>query len=78
MNIEKIFNSVDKDDMNSPLISICAELEKQGYQIKIEEVKETCEDFDNPSFIDLEKSTNEFVFELYMENNNDQNYLRFI
>jgi hypothetical protein len=78
MNIEKIFNSVDKDDMNSPLISICTELEKQGYQIKIEDVKETCEDLDHPSFIDLEKSTNEFVFELYMENNNDQNYLRFI
>jgi hypothetical protein len=38
MNVEKIFNRVKEDEMNSPLISICGELEKQGYKVKVESV----------------------------------------
>lgn len=39
MNIQKIFESVDTDEMNSPLPSIVRELEQQGYKVKIEGLK---------------------------------------
>lgn len=64
MNIEKIFLAVKLDDMNSPLISICTEIEKQGYKIKLEGIDITMNELDNEIIADLEKSSNEFKFEL--------------
>ena len=41
MNIEKIFNALGEDEMNSALGIICNELESQGYEIEIEDIKVT-------------------------------------
>lgn len=64
MNIEKIFKAVNEDDMNSPLISIVNELEKQCYSVILEGVDVTADELDNNLYSDLEKSVNEFNFEI--------------
>ena len=64
MNLEKIFNAVDEDEMNSPLPNIVHELENQGYRVKLEGLEVTANDLDADLFYDLEKATNEFEFEL--------------
>lgn len=64
MNIEKIFKAVNEDDMNSPLISIVNGIEKQGYSVKLEGVDVTADDLDDNLYSDLEKSVNEFNFEI--------------
>ena len=35
MNIQKVFDAVEEDDINSLIFSIFYELEKQGYSIKL-------------------------------------------
>jgi len=64
MNIQKIFNAVDEDDMNSPLISVCNEFEKQGYKVKIEEVEVTSDEVDTGLFSDLERYSTDINFEI--------------
>jgi len=67
MNIQKIFESVAEDEMNSPLPSIIYEFEKQGYKVKLEGVDVTAIDMVDEIFEDLERATNEFNFELYKD-----------
>ena len=67
MNIQKIFDAVDDDEMNSPLPSIVYELEQQGYAIKIEGVEVTAGDMEDKLFEDLERATNEFEIEIFKE-----------
>lgn len=68
MDLEKIYKAVDGDEMNSPLITICDELVKQGYGVNIEGVEfaddETCLNL----FCDLECATNEINFEIIYKN----------
>ena len=48
MNIQKIFDALHEDEMNSALGIICAELENQGYDVTIEDIKITAEEiFEN-------------------------------
>lgn len=68
MNIQKIFDTVDDDEMNAPMPSIVYELERQGYEVKIEGLKVTAADMDDKLFDDLEKATNEFNVEVNKEN----------
>jgi hypothetical protein len=68
MNIQKIFESVEEDEMNSPLPSIIWELEQQGYKVKIEGVEVTAGDMGDKLFEDLERAINEFEIELIKEN----------
>jgi hypothetical protein len=44
MNIQKIFDALQEDEMNSSLGIICAELERQGYEVEIENIKVTAEE----------------------------------
>ena len=74
MNIEKIFNSVREDEMNSPLPSIIWELEKQGYTIKLEGVDVTAGDMEDKLFEDLERATNEYEIELFKETGSSQRF----
>lgn len=67
MNIQKIFKSVDADEMNSPLPSIVRELEQQGYKVKIEGVDFSIDEAIINLFVDLEQSTNEFNVEILKE-----------
>jgi hypothetical protein len=68
MNIQKLFEAVDADEMNSPLPSIVCELEQQGYAVKIEGLEVTAADMDDKLFDDFEKATNEFNVEVNKEN----------
>jgi hypothetical protein len=68
MNIQKIFEAIDEDEMNSPLPSIIWELEQQGYKVKLEGLEITAEDMEDKLFEDLEKATNEFNIEIAKEN----------
>ena len=48
MNVQKIFNALEVDEMNSALGIICAELENQGYDIAIEDINVTSKEiFEN-------------------------------
>jgi len=61
MNIEKIFEALEEDEMNSALGIICAELENQGYTITIENIQVTAEEiFENkiPSLEEVADSLN--------------------
>lgn len=71
MNIEKIYNA---DEMNSPLVTICTELEKQGYNIKLEGLEIKSADLEQDLFNDLEKATNEFEIELIKESEPKQKF----
>ena len=64
MNIQKIFEAVDDDEMNSPLPSIVYELEQQGYKVKIEELEVTAEDMTDKLFEDLERAANNFEIDI--------------
>ena len=74
MNIEKIFQAIKRDEMNSPLISVCAEIEKQGYKIKLEGVDITMNELDDEIIADLEKSGNKFKFELLKDGESVQKF----
>ena len=67
MNIQKIFESVEDDEMNSPLPSIIWELEQQGYKVKLEGVEVTAGDMEDKLFEDLERATNKFEIEILKE-----------
>jgi len=74
MNIQKIFESVDTDEMNSPLPSIVWELEQQGYKVKIEGLEVSALDMNDKLFEDLEKATNEYEIELLGDKGNPQKF----
>ena len=74
MNIQKIFDAVNEDDMNSPLISIVNELEQQGYTVKLEGVEVTSHDLDADVFNDFEKAANEFNLELLKQSSLEQKF----
>lgn len=68
MNIENIYTAVEEDEMNSPLITICGELVKQGYDVKVEGVEFTNDESCINLFSDLEFATNEINFVLTKNN----------
>ncbi|MBE7476015.1 MAG: hypothetical protein B6D44_00300 [Ignavibacteriales bacterium UTCHB2] len=74
MNIKKIYDAVNGDEMNSPLPSIVSELEQQGYKVKIEGVEVTAVDMPDNLLDDLEKATNEFEIELLKDNQGEQKF----
>jgi hypothetical protein len=61
MNIQKIFDSLEEDEMNSALGIVCAELESQGFDVEIENITVTSKDiFDNkvPSLEEVSEPLN--------------------
>lgn len=74
MDIQKIFEAVNSDEINSPLPSIVWELEQQSYKVKIEGLEVTAADMDNKLFDDLEKATNEFELEIEKEEEKSQKF----
>ncbi len=55
MNIEKIFTEIEQDQMNSALGIICSELESQGYEIEIEDIRVTSNEIFENKFPSLEE-----------------------
>lgn len=68
MDLEKIYSAFEDDEMNPPLITICAELVKQGYDVKVEGVEFTNSDICFSLLSDLERVTNEISVEITSEN----------
>lgn len=65
MNIEKIFSVLEDDQMNSALGIICSELESQGYEFEIEDIKVTSDEiFQNkvPSLEEVAEPLNIMLF----------------
>ena len=79
MNIEKLFNAVSDDEMNSSLGLICLELENQGYQIKIEGIEVTSDEIFNGKAEYLELLPDKYIFEIVKESGTKQKFvIRFI
>ncbi|MBE0538413.1 MAG: hypothetical protein IH620_01770 [Ignavibacterium sp.] len=64
MNLEKIYTAVESDEMNSPLITICDELVRQGYKVFVEGFEICNDEMSNNLLNDLEQTTNEFNVEI--------------
>ena len=65
MNLEKIFEALEKDQMNSALGIICYELESQGYEVEIEEIKVTSKEIFDNKIPSLEEVAEPLNFKLY-------------
>ncbi len=61
MNVEKIFNALQNDEMNSALGIICGELEKQGYTVNLEGIDVNAEGFYQGTFSYLEDVAGENI-----------------
>jgi len=78
MNIEKIFNALESDEMNSALGIICRELEGQGYKVKIEDIEVTSEEIFNGKAEYLEQYPDRYKVEAKsLEGEKQKFYLRF-
>ena len=55
MNIQKIFDALEEDEMNSALGIICAELESQGFDVEIENIAVTAKGIFDNKFPSLEE-----------------------
>ena len=75
MNIQKLFEVVEAEEMNYPLITIIFELERQGYKVKLEGVEVTTKDMFDKLFDDFEKATNKFKIELMKDSEPPQKFL---
>ena len=74
MNIQKLKQALEKDEMNSLLLSICFELEQQGYIVRVEGLEVDSKEIDTDLFSDLEKATNEFNIELIQNSKSVQKF----
>ena len=74
MNIERIFDSLNKDDMNSSLGIICSELELQGYKVRINSIDVSSDEFFDNRLENLEQIANAFNIALYKNENLEQEF----
>ena len=72
MNFGNIYKAVEADEMNSPLITICSELKRQGYNIKIEGVEVDSLEKYSKLFEDLESTSSEIRIDLSKANEPDR------
>ncbi|MDR3596530.1 hypothetical protein [Clostridium sp.] len=74
MNIQKIFDALEEDEMNSALGIICVELENQGYAITIENIKVTAEEIFNNKYPSLEEVPDSLNIKLSKGNFEEQKF----
>ena len=74
MNIQKIFDALEEDEMNSALGIICAELESQGYDIAIEDINVTAEEIFNNKIPSLEEVPSPLNLILYKGGKEEQKF----
>ena len=65
MNIQRLFEIVDEDQMNSPVSLICGELENLGYKVKLEGVEVSRFDLEENVFIDFQNISNGFEIDVF-------------
>ena len=75
MNIQKLYDALDTDEMNSSLGIICAELENQGYIVSINDRKVSSQDFFNEGQEDLEEELFSIKMSLYRSENIEQEFV---
>ena len=75
MNIQKLYAALDADEMNSSLGIICAELENQGYVVRINDRMVSSEEFFNGGQKDLEKEFVPVKLSLYDSGSSNKNSL---
>ncbi|WKZ71101.1 MAG: hypothetical protein QY331_07530 [Melioribacteraceae bacterium] len=70
MKVTKLFNALNNDNMNSGLVVIVAELEKQGYKVELEGVEVSSKNMlDENIFEDFERASKEFKIRLLKNGN---------
>lgn len=69
MNIEKIFSALNADEMNSALGIVCFELESQGFEVKIENIKVTSKEIFENKLPSLEEVAEPLNIKLYKNGN---------
>ena len=74
MNIEKIYTALSKDEMNSALGIICAELESQGYEVEIEDIKVTADEIFENKVPSLEEVAEPLNVKLYKNEDEAQKF----
>jgi hypothetical protein len=74
MNIQKIFDSLEEDEMNSALGIICEELENQGYGVTIEDINITAEEIFNNKYPSLEEVPVSLNIKLLKANSVEQKF----
>ncbi len=75
MNIQKLYDALDADEMNSSLGIICAELESQGYVVMINDRKVSSEEFFDGGHKDLEQEFVPIKMSLYRTENLEQEFM---
>jgi len=74
MNIEKIFEVLEQDQMNSALGIICSELEDQGYKIEIEGIEVTSEEIFEEKLPSLEEVSEPLNIKLFNKEQEEQKF----
>lgn len=74
MNIENIFKALNEDEMNSALGIICNELERQGYEVIIENIEVTSEEIYEKKLPSLEELPEPLNIELVKNGEIEQKF----
>jgi len=74
MNIQKIFDDLGEDEMNSTIGIISEELVNQGYGINIEGIKVTAEEIFGNKYPSLEKIAETLNFKLSKGDKEEQKF----
>jgi len=74
MNIEKIFSALNDDEMNSGLGIICAELENQGFEIEIEDIRVTANEIFENKIPSLEEVAEPLNIKLFKNGQEEQKF----
>jgi len=74
MNIQKLYEALERDDQNSALGIITGELESQGYRVEIDSVPVEAEGFFEGKYSDLENKTDALDFSLFRDGKLEQEF----
>ncbi len=74
MNVEKLFKALEEDQDNHAMGIICAELEEQGYSIKLDDVEVTAQMFFEETAADTLSEASEVVAEISKSGEEPQSF----
>ena len=74
MNIQRIFDELELDQLNSALGIICRELETQGYSVAIDGVKVSSDGFFNGDNMEIEQKLEPLNMSLFKGDELEQEF----
>jgi hypothetical protein len=74
MNVQKIFDMLQEDQENPPLGIICAELEEQGYKVRVDDREIDSADVYDGKLKDLEDKPGPLTVALYKDGSLEQEF----